>query len=79
MAGAVMLDLEDRVGSLSPGKDADFVVLSGDPLSVLTRVEETWIEGERVFNLADPRDRLWANGGFGAGSEILFQHCCFNR
>ena len=79
LAGSTMLDLEDRVGSLSPGKDADFVVLSGDPLSVRTRVEETWIEGERVFNIADPRDRLWAYGGFGAGSEVLFQHCCFNR
>ena len=79
LAGAVMLDLEDRVGSLSVGKDADFIVLSGDPLSVRTRVEETWIEGERVFYLSDPRDRLWANGGYGAGSGVLFQHCCFNR
>ncbi|MCV5918165.1 amidohydrolase family protein, partial [Escherichia coli] len=32
MAGAIMLDLQDRVGSLEPGKDADLVILSGDPL-----------------------------------------------
>ncbi len=79
MAGAMMLDLEDRIGSLTPGKDADFVILSGDPLSVYTRIEETWIEGSRVFYLADPRDRLWANGGYGAGSPGIFEHCCFNR
>ena len=40
-----MLDLDERVGSLEPGKDADFVVLSGDPLSVYTHVLETWVEG----------------------------------
>jgi imidazolonepropionase-like amidohydrolase len=61
---ARMLDLGDRVGSLEPGKDADFVVLSGPPFSVRTRVLETWIEGERVFDASDPTDRLYQTGGF---------------
>ena len=43
LAGAGM-----RVGSLAAGKDADFVVLSGDPLDLSSRLQETWIAGQRV-------------------------------
>ena len=67
MAGAQMLDLQDRVGSLQPGKDADFIILSGDPLSVYTHVLETYVEGVKVFDRANPEDRLYAVGGNGAG------------
>jgi imidazolonepropionase-like amidohydrolase len=63
---ARMLDLGDRVGSLETGKDADFIVLSGDPLSAYTHVEQTWIEGRRVFDRADPEQRKLAVGGYGA-------------
>jgi imidazolonepropionase-like amidohydrolase len=42
--GAQMLHLEDRCGSLEKGKDADFVVLSGPPFSIYTRVLETHVE-----------------------------------
>lgn len=69
LAGARMLELDDRVGSLEAGKDADFVVLSGDPLSMYTRVLQTWVEGEKVFDLEDPQDRLYAEGGYGAGKD----------
>ena len=79
MAGAIMLDMEDRVGSLTVGKDADFIILSGDPLSVYTRIEQTWIEGKQVFDLEDPQDRLWANGGYGAGTPRTLQLCCYQH
>ena len=65
LAGAEMLDLADRTGSLEEGKDADFVILSGDPFSVYTRVQETWVEGVKRFDIDDPDDRAVAEGGFG--------------
>lgn len=73
---ARMLDLGDRVGSLERGKDADFLVLSGDPLSVWTRVEATWVAGEKVFDLTNDKDRLWADGGWGAGQDRAGGLCC---
>lgn len=69
MAGAIMLDLDKRIGSLERGKDADFVILSGDPLSVYTHVLETWVEGKKVFDRSDPKDRLIQVGGNGASND----------
>ena len=74
---AKMLGLDARVGSLEAGKDADFILLSGEPLSVYTRVEQTWIEGSKVFDLTDSQDRLYALGGFGAGDSRRAHLCCF--
>ncbi len=78
-AGAEMLDLGDRVGTLTVGKDADFVVLSGDPFSVYTQVLETWVEGERVFDRSDPDDRLLAVGGYNASVDQSFSLCCYDQ
>jgi imidazolonepropionase-like amidohydrolase len=66
---AEMLDLADRVGSFEPGKDADFIVLSGEPFSVYTHVLQTWIEGQKVFDRSDPHDLHYATGGFAVASH----------
>src|SRR5437016_4172403 len=54
--GAQMLHLDDRVGTLEKGKDADFVILSGPPFSIYTQVLETYIDGKRLFNRSRHRD-----------------------
>ncbi len=77
IANARMLDLQDRIGTLTVGKDADFVVLSGDPFSVYTRVLQTWVEGEKVFDFDDPKDRLMAMGGYGASDDQAMSMCCY--
>ncbi|WP_371194184.1 amidohydrolase family protein [Glaciecola sp. SC05] len=68
-SAADMLDIGDRTGSLTRGKDADFVILSGDPFSVYTRVQQTWVEGKIRFDINNPEDRLIAEGGFNALSD----------
>jgi len=54
---AKLLRIQDRVGSLEPGKDADFVVWNGDPLSQFTKAEQTWIDGKRYFSLEEDATR----------------------
>ncbi len=62
--GAQMLHLDGRLGSLEKGKDADFVVLSGPPFSVYTKVLETYIDGRRVFDRSRSKDWAYQVGGF---------------
>ena len=48
--GAVQLGVQDRVGSIEIGKDADVVIWSGHPLSVYSSAETTFIDGEIFFD-----------------------------
>lgn len=77
LAGAKMLDLDKRTGSLEAGKDADFIVLSGDPLSVYTHVLQTFVEGKKVFDRANPKDREIAVGGANVETEMHAHIDCF--
>lgn len=45
---AAALGVEERVGTITPGKDADMVLLDGPPLDLSSRVLETWVRGRRV-------------------------------
>lgn len=50
---AKQLRIEQFVGSLDPGKQADFVLWSSSPLSTLSRCEQTWIDGRKYFDRAE--------------------------
>jgi imidazolonepropionase-like amidohydrolase len=49
---ARIIGIDDRLGSIEPGKDADLVVWSGDPLDVLSRVEHALIDGTEIYSYA---------------------------
>ena len=69
---AKIMHLDDRIGSLEKGKDADFVVLSGAPFSVYTKVQQTWIDGRKVFDAASTAEVGYRDGGFllAKGAEV---------
>ena len=52
---AKILGIDKRVGSLEPGKDADFVIWSESPLSTKAHAEQTWIDGRRYFDIEEDR------------------------
>src|SRR5262249_8311861 len=79
---AKQLRIDKGVGSLEPGKDADFVIWSGDPLSYYSLAEQTWIDGRKYFDRDEDakmqdeaqheravlvQKALGADGGAGAG------------
>lgn len=51
------LGLDDRIGTLEPGKNADVVLWSGNPLSVYTRADMVWIDGAVYFDRSDATQR----------------------
>jgi len=52
---ARQLKIDDKVGSLEPGKDADFVIWNGDPLSTFTSCEQTWVDGRKYFDVKEDK------------------------
>ncbi len=50
---AKSLKIDRYVGSLEPGKDADFSLWSGEPLSPYSVCEQTWVEGRKYFDRAE--------------------------
>ena len=51
------LGLEDRIGTLEPGKNADVVLWDGNPFSIYSKPEKVWIDGALRFDRLDPSQR----------------------
>ncbi|HSA56033.1 MAG TPA: amidohydrolase [Gemmatimonadaceae bacterium] len=51
------IGLDDRVGSIEAGKNADVVLWSGNPFSIYSRAEKVWIDGAMLFDRLDPSQR----------------------
>ena len=54
---AWVIGIDDRVGTIEAGKQADLVVWSGDPFSVYSRADLVMIAGEPIYERAKPRGR----------------------
>ena len=48
---AKLLHIDDRVGSIKEGKDADLVLWNNHPMSVYAKAEKTIIQGVTYFDL----------------------------
>ena len=59
---ARILEVDDRVGSLEPGKDADILILRGHPLLTRSVPEAVFVDGEIVYS-RDPEARIQLTPG----------------
>ncbi len=50
---AKMLHIDDRVGSIKAGKDADLVLWSDNPLSIYARAEKTFVDGVKYWDIEE--------------------------
>jgi len=51
------LGLDDKIGSLEPGKNADVVLWTGDPFSVYSKPEKVWVDGALLYDRLDPSEQ----------------------
>ncbi|MFL5583630.1 MAG: amidohydrolase [Gemmatimonadaceae bacterium] len=51
------LGLDDKIGSLEPGKNADVVLWTGDPFSVYSKPEKVWVDGAMLYDRLDPSEQ----------------------
>ncbi|MGZ5006106.1 MAG: amidohydrolase, partial [Chthoniobacterales bacterium] len=73
---AKQLRVEAKVGSLEVGKDADFVIWSGNPLSNYSHANQTWIDGRKYFDRAEDAE---AQKKFAQQREALVQKALAER
>ena len=63
------LGLEDKIGSIEVGKNADVVLWSADPFSVYARVDRVWLDGAPAYDRANPSS--WWRTDFELGNVPL--------
>jgi imidazolonepropionase-like amidohydrolase len=63
------LGLDKQIGSLEPGKNADVVIWSGDPLSAYSKADQVYLDGALLFDRADPTRQPKAD--FELGQPLL--------
>ncbi|MFL5482464.1 MAG: amidohydrolase [Gemmatimonadaceae bacterium] len=51
------LGLDDKIGSLETGKNADVILWTGDPFSVYSKPEKVWIDGALMYDRTDPTEQ----------------------
>ncbi len=68
---ARQLQIDKRVGSIEVGKDADFVIWKGNPLSAYTICEQTWIEGMQYFDI--DKDKSLQDRDRKLRSELIYK------
>lgn len=73
---AKQLRIDAKTGSLEAGKDADFVIWTGNPLSNYARVQQTWIDGRKYFDRAEDAE---ARKTFAAQREAFVQKALVER
>ena len=49
--------IDDQVGCLLPGRDADLLIISGHPADPRSSVEQVFIEGTKVYDTAEDKRR----------------------
>ena len=54
---AIVAGIEERVGSIEPGKQADLIVVTGNPVDPRTAVEMVFVQGEKVYDTREERRR----------------------
>ena len=55
---AIQLGIDDRVGSIEVGKDADLVIFNAHPLTIDAVVQQTYVDGNRYFDIELDRQRM---------------------
>ena len=51
------LGLDDKIGSLEAGKNADVVLWTGDPFSVYSKPEKVWVDGALLYDRTDSSEQ----------------------